>query len=340
MKPIEIVYVLELTGLAGGIKNVLEQVNRLHDLGYKVHLFALDGQPTWFPLKIPVRSFSSYRSMLHELKKISAIKVATWWKTLKVVLVSCDPSLGGQGVPFYLVQDIEESYYPHELHVQKQVGQTYQTSAILLTIADWTTNQLNKRFNKNAVNISIAIDHDLYKPNRTHDYDPHRILACSRKSQPLKGFHVTVDAVKEVYRRFPRSSLVTFGIEKPAVSGIPSLHFNAPDDQTIAYLYANCGVFVQTSYHEGFGLPILEAMACGAPVVTTKAEGNEEFCIDGKNCVLIEKGDVEGVVKGIIKVLEDQEFAQYISRNGQETAQQYNWTRVMNNLEKVFRQFF
>lgn len=339
MSNMEIVYVLELTGLSGGIKNVFEHVNRLHDMGWKVQLFALDGQPNWFPLKVRIRSFPNYSSMLDELKSMNAIKVATWWKTLRVVLNSCDPSEGGRGVPFYLVQDIEESYYPGAPQLQEKVRQTYETSSHLLTIADWTTRQLAERFQKQATNISIAVDLDLYKPNRTPDYDSFRILACSRKSQHLKGFDITVEAVKQVQRNLPQASIVTFGIENPHIRFIPHLHFDYPNDSTISYLYANCGVFVQTSFHEGFGLPILEAMACGAPVVTTKAEGNEEFCQDGWNCVLVDKGDSNGVAQGIHKIMTDPGFANYISANGKETAQKYNWTRVIDNLKSVYRRF-
>ncbi|WP_018759809.1 glycosyltransferase family 4 protein [Paenibacillus terrigena] len=339
MSKLDIVYVLELVGLAGGIKNVLEQANRLHDAGMKVHVFALDEHPNWFPLKFSVRSFPNYPSMLQELKQMNAIKIATWWNTLPVVWHSCDPNHGGIGVPFYLVQDIEESYYPLSPEMQAKVRHTYQLPVNLLTIADWTTNQLLERFQKQATNISIAVDQDIYKPNQTHDYDPFRVLACSRKSQHLKGFHITVQAMKIVLRHVQQASMVTFGAERPRLSGIPALHFSRPDDPGVAYLYANCGVFVQTSMHEGFGLPILEAMACGAPVVTTKAEGNEEFCQDGWNCVLVEKGDIEGVARGIIRVLTDRAFAEHIAKNGRETAQSYNWAKVMNRLQHTLRQF-
>ena len=45
-------------------------------------------------------------------------------------------------------------------------------------------------------------------------------------------------------------------------------------------------MFVQTSRHEGFCLPVLEAMAAGAPVVCTDADGNRDFCRDGENCLM------------------------------------------------------
>ncbi|SMG08058.1 glycosyltransferase family 4 protein [Paenibacillus aquistagni] len=339
MSTLEIVYVLEKVGLSGGIKNVMEQVNRLHEAGVHVQLFALEGDPSWFPLKVPLRSFANYNAMYKELKKVRGIKIATWWKTMAVVWNSCDPNQGGQGIPMYLVQDIEESYYPALKDMQERVRHTYRLPVHMLTIADWTTNQLFERFHKTADNISIAVDTEIFKPNRTQDHDPYRILACSRRSQHLKGFEVTLRAVQGLAKYEPRASFVTFGIERPKVRGISTMHFPFPDDAQIAYLYANCGVFVQTSHHEGFGLPILEAMACGAPVVTTRAEGNEEFCKDNWNCILVNKGDASAVMNGIHRIMNDPEFTQFLTANAIETAKTYNWPRVINKLLHVFNRF-
>lgn len=336
VREMDIVYVLESTVLAGGIKNVFEQADRLTDLGYRTHLFALGEQPVWFPLRTKIRQFPNYLILSNELKKMNAIKVATWWKTARVVWNCCDPKQGGCGIPFYLVQDIEESYYPHWPAMGDQVRQTYRIPMPILTIADWTANQLSEHFEREAIPISIAIDPEVFRPCRSEDYDPYRIVACSRKSQHLKGYDITVQAIKAVYRELPEISFDTYGLEDPGISGIPGRHLYRPDDQTIARLYSNCGVFVQTSFHEGFGLPILEAMACGTPVVVTRAEGNEEFCHHEKNCVMVEKGDVNGVAQGIIRMLTDREFAASISAKGKETARMYNWPRVLQRLDQIF----
>ena len=60
----------------------------------------------------------------------------------------------------------------------------------------------------------------------------------------------------------------------------------APSDAEVNELLNTATVFVQTSRHEGFCLPVLEAMATGIPVVCTDAHGNRDFCRDGENCLM------------------------------------------------------
>jgi glycosyltransferase involved in cell wall biosynthesis len=56
-------------------------------------------------------------------------------------------------------------------------------------------------------------------------------------------------------------------------------------------VFSQATVFVQTSVHEGFALPPLEAMAAGAAVVCTDAHGNRDFCRDGVNCLMPAAGE-------------------------------------------------
>ncbi|CAM4414951.1 glycosyltransferase family 4 protein [Paenibacillus tarimensis] len=335
MKP-RIIFVLETTGLAGGIKNVFELADRLALRGYQTEIYALGGIPRWFPLNAPLRQFPNYHHLLRELRRQDALKVATWWRTAPVVWSSCDPRLGGRGVPYYLVQDIEEYYYhcPDRPDIREQVLATYRLPVNYLTISEWVEEQLLSRFGQRASQISIAIDQDLFNPSRRDAaHNPYQIAACSRRSQPLKGYSVTREAVRLVHCRLPGIQFLTYGTETEDMPELSHQHVQAPDDQHVASIYANSGVFVQTSRHEGFGLPILEAMACGTPVVCTKAEGNEEFCRDGWNCLLVDKDDAEAVASAIGRILCDRHLAGHLAANAVQTARQYNWPAVLARLD-------
>jgi glycosyltransferase involved in cell wall biosynthesis len=91
-------------------------------------------------------------------------------------------------------------------------------------------------------------------------------------------------------------------------------------------------VFVQTSTHEGFCLPPLEAMATGGAVVCTDAHGNRDFCVDGVNC-LIPEPTVESVSGALRRLLGDAALRERLGRAGIETAADYAWTRRIDELE-------
>jgi glycosyltransferase involved in cell wall biosynthesis len=89
---------------------------------------------------------------------------------------------------------------------------------------------------------------------------------------------------------------------------------------------------VQTSRHEGFALPPLEAMASGCPVVCTDANGNRDFCVDGENCLMPEP-DVESVSAALARLLADPELRARLGRAGIETAAEFAWERRIDALE-------
>jgi len=94
---------------------------------------------------------------------------------------------------------------------------------------------------------------------------------------------------------------------------------------------------IQTSTHEGFCLPLLEAMAAGAPVICTDAHGNRDFCVDGENC-LMPDADVDSVTEALARVLSDGELRARLGETGKRTAQQYAWDLRIDALEEFLEE--
>ncbi len=126
-----------------------------------------------------------------------------------------------------------------------------------------------------------------------------------------------------------------FGIEPELASEQGMRHVQAPSDEQVNELFNTAAVFVQTSTHEGFCLPPLEAMAAGAAVVCTDAHGNRDFCVDGLNCLLVEP-DVASVSAALTRVLTDDELRDSLGRAGEETAADYAWERRIDALVEFF----
>ncbi len=109
-----------------------------------------------------------------------------------------------------------------------------------------------------------------------------------------------------------------------------------PDDELRA-LYSSCRVFVYPSLYEGFGLPPLEAMACGAPVITSSISSLIETT--GTEAARhVAALDVEGLAQSIVGLLENDSERKYLSSAGIKHAAGFSWHKVAASTLEVYRQ--
>jgi len=98
-------------------------------------------------------------------------------------------------------------------------------------------------------------------------------------------------------------------------------------------------VFVLSSIYEGFANVIVEAMACGIPVVSTNCpSGPDEIITDGINGILVPVGDENAMSDAIIKILTDKDYAKSIADNGRKRAQDFITENKVREYEKLFSQ--
>ncbi len=108
-----------------------------------------------------------------------------------------------------------------------------------------------------------------------------------------------------------------------------------PDD-TLAVLYRLAGVFVFPSLYEGFGLPPLEAMACGAPVVTSNVSSLPE--VTGDAAVLVDPYDADSIADGVAKVLSDPALRDEMRAKGIARAQEFSWERSVSRTREIYQE--
>lgn len=114
-------------------------------------------------------------------------------------------------------------------------------------------------------------------------------------------------------------------IRQAGIEGRVRLLGPVPDDERPA-LYAGADLFVYPSVYEGFGLPPLEAMACGTPVVCSNRTALPE--VVGDAALLVDPEDDESLLAGILKLLKDPDLRAELRARGPEQARQFSWQKT------------
>jgi glycosyltransferase involved in cell wall biosynthesis len=106
-------------------------------------------------------------------------------------------------------------------------------------------------------------------------------------------------------------------------------------DEDLLALYSSCRAFVYPSLYEGFGLPLLEAMACGAPVITSRSPAIMETV--GEAARLVSPKDFRELARSIIQLLTDSHERDARARAGLQRAAQFSWERTALATLDVYR---
>ncbi len=102
---------------------------------------------------------------------------------------------------------------------------------------------------------------------------------------------------------------------------------------------AKSEILVLPSLWEGFAVVIIEAMACGVPVISTRCPyGPEEIITDGLNGLLVPEGDVEGMAQAILQLLSHEPLRKQLAGEGRRRAEDFKVERMVSQYEKLFEQ--
>ena len=106
----------------------------------------------------------------------------------------------------------------------------------------------------------------------------------------------------------------------------------------LPYIYNNAFAFLYTSLRESFGIPLLEAMACGTPVITSNTSSMPE--IGGKDAILINPENSDEITAMMLRLEKDQTFYEQQKAVGLERAKLFSWKKTAENLLKLYQDVY
>jgi glycosyltransferase involved in cell wall biosynthesis len=164
---------------------------------------------------------------------------------------------------------------------------------------------------------------------------PEKFILYVGRIYPMKNVRGLVEAFAQLRDRIPHS-LVISGIKhyktEPDFAAIDrySLHDRViptgfVEEEDLPTLYSMADAFVLPSLYEGFGIPLLEAMACGCPIVTS-TQGSCPEVVDGAG-VLVNPRDTSDIAAGIYRVVTDRVLASSLVEKGYQRVAQFSWEK-------------
>jgi len=103
-------------------------------------------------------------------------------------------------------------------------------------------------------------------------------------------------------------------------------------------IYSMCKVFLYPSLRESFGIPMLEAMRCGVPVITSNTSSMPE--VSGGKAVIVDPFKPEEITQGIIKLLNDEKYADEIVEQGYEQAAKFSWKSMAEHVLELYKEVY
>jgi glycosyltransferase involved in cell wall biosynthesis len=354
---VKVTFVLPHAGLHGGIRVCAIYAAHLHARGHDVTVVSTPKRDlTWiakaknfvkgaqwkFDLRgpshfdnVPVKHHvvDRFRPIVDSDLPDADIVIATWWETAEWV-ASLAPS---KGVKCHMIQHDETQMSNQQI---ERIEATWKLPLQRIVVARWLAELGRTRYGVNNIQVipNGVNPKQFFAPPREKQRQP--TIGMMFSSVYFKGCDVALEAFRIAHRNIPSLKLVGFGMDEPrgtmAFPDDSEFHLSPRQDK-LRELYASCDAWLFASRSEGFGLPLLEAMACRTPVIATPAGAAPELINEGGG-ILVKPQDPIDMAIAIERIARmPREEWRDLSAAAARTAGNHTWDNSADQFERVLR---
>lgn len=339
--PMKIAFIRHSIFNRGGDRLILEYANYLAQKGHEVVIYVnfIDTVFTISPL-IKVNYFV-FRSKLWIAARAIFTKFPCDMIIPDIAAMAALLSIRNNRKIVYLSMAYDEYYYSSKL-MRRLVRALYFYALRLrkipvIAISHGLSRLFKTRFQVNVSVVPAGIDPKEFYP------EPSRELLTGKGSRKAilifvrgdyrKGLDIAIEILNNIVKTEIKDRAVIWTIGgRIDVPGLIIKNFGVVDLDTLRNVFSSSDVFLFPSRHEGFGLMVLEAMACGCAVVTTAAV---PVVTDNKDALISAIGDVSGMTQKLILLLRDENLRGRLISEGYKTVKNYDLNNSKQEFEKV-----
>jgi glycosyltransferase involved in cell wall biosynthesis len=322
--------------VGGGARVLLEHANRLCDRGHDVVVLAHFPPPDWFDLRARYRHVPVGLSLADALDPCDLVVCGYWDQVAAARAAAVAPVVHFEQGDRHLFEELADD-------VQAFVQRHLELADATNTVSAQVGAVLGQRYGiedvavvHNAVDATVfGLDGARFRIGGAGAERSQYVLCVGWDGNEFKG----MDEVRRVWMMLqderPELNLV-WVTPQPPLRPMGRVVVT-PSQAELAALYRGASVYLCASRYESFPLPPLEAMACGAPVVTTANVGVLEYAREGENAIVVPIGDVEQMATSICRVLDDRALAASLRAGGARTAASFSWEQIIAGLEERYR---
>jgi len=353
----KITFVLPTLCVAGGIRIISIFAERLRKLGHSVFVISpphpkpsmrqqvksllrgrgwispYEKEPSFFDnLGVENKIIERYRPIEDKDVPDADVVIATWWETAEWV-AKLSPSKGAKA---YFIQHYEVfDYLPKD-----RVEATWRLPLHKIMLSQWLVDIAREKYGDSQVSLALpSVDtKQFYASPRNKQSVP--TVGMMYSTIYWKGTDIALKAFSLAAAKIPNLRLVAFGTGAPS-SELPlpanTEYVIQPDQDTIKDYYSKCDAWLLASRSEGFGLPIIEAMACRTPVISTPVGGAPEI-LSGGTGILVRAEDPEEMAKAIESICQlPNSKWQALSEAAYAKVKNYTWEDATASFEAALK---
>jgi glycosyltransferase involved in cell wall biosynthesis/predicted deacetylase len=311
--------------VSGGVRCIAEVLNRLKRRGLETACFVThpDLNCEWLNIEFPILPVSQFQDF-------SGIAISPYSPTAEIVARS------NALAKFYWVHSYEPKF-PELTGRSDSWRMMSETSyrfdeLYYIAVSSYVKMILELIYRRNVASQLVpgGVDTTLFKPG-TRPKGRLRVMFLSRE-HAFRGANDIIDALHRIWDRGSQLDVCVMG-SPIDMGGIPHQFFPSLPQREFAQLLGSADIFIHASHFEGFGLPPLEAMACGCAVIATYV-GASDYLLDGHNALVIPPRKPDKIASALQRLISNPGLRFKLAQGGLQTVRNgYTWDHTVDRLE-------